>query len=181
MDLLCMLWVALITSQWTQTTALASVIAVGAALCALGLAALPRIMRRATHRWPRLRPLRHWGWQRTLPVFLLTLIAWLTKFGALVALAWLLFPLPLYAWASALVAGELSSISPVHGPAGLGSYEAAVLAGLSIFDSNWEHALGVALCVHLSLLVASIVTALALQTALTIPSLFRPSSVNRSA
>lgn len=180
MDLLCMLWVAAICSQWPQRAGLVIVLLSGAAASILLLSALPKLVRRLALRWPRLKPLERWGWQKTLPVFLLTLSAWLTKFGALVALACLLLPLPPHAWASALLAGELSSISPVHGPAGLGSYEAAVLAGLSLFYSDWEHALGVALCVHISLLLASIVTAILLQSTLTIPSLFRPSSVNRS-
>ncbi len=81
-----------------------------------------------------------------------TVVNWGCK---LLALIWLLgqfAPAPLYALTTGVVSGELTSVLPVHTPGGIGSYEAGVAAGLSLFGIHYEAALTGAVNVHLFVL-----------------------------
>ncbi|MGD8710543.1 MAG: lysylphosphatidylglycerol synthase transmembrane domain-containing protein [Ectothiorhodospiraceae bacterium] len=88
---------------------------------------------------------------------------WLIK---LAALAWALSALAGtgagLAWISATL-GDLSSVLPLHSWAGLGSYEAAVVAGLALGGLAPETALPAALSLHLLLLGTSLAAGLAAQ------------------
>ncbi|ASP40958.1 hypothetical protein CHH28_15725 [Bacterioplanes sanyensis] len=81
-----------------------------------------------------------------------TLLNWALK---LAVFAWLLsqfIPLPYHqAWIGA-TSGELSSVLPIHGVAGAGTYEAGVLAGLLPWGVDRIAALGAAVNLHLFVL-----------------------------
>jgi len=87
--------------------------------------------------------LRTWLW---------TLLNWLVKLGAF---AWLL---GLFAHISAapallgVIGGELTSVLPVHGIAGVGTYEAGIVAALLPTGMGGGEALAAAVNVHLFLL-----------------------------
>lgn len=64
------------------------------------------------------------------------------------------------AWAGAL-GGELAAVAPVQGPAGLGTYEAGVWAGLHLgTGSNLQAALPAALALHLCFLCCAVLAGL---------------------
>ena len=86
---------------------------------------------------------RAWVW---------TLINWLVKLGAF---AWVLrlfidigYPA---AWMGS-IAGDLTSVLPIHGVAGAGTYEAGVVAGLLPYGVSPQPALAAAVNLHLFLL-----------------------------
>jgi uncharacterized membrane protein YbhN (UPF0104 family) len=88
-----------------------------------------------------------------------SLLHWGSK---LAAYAWLLVRLgevPVPTATLAAVAGEATSVLPVHGFAGAGTYEAGVLAVLRPLGVPFEAAVQAAVNLHLFLLVASVVAA----------------------
>lgn len=92
--------------------------------------------------------LRSWAW---------TWGNWGVK---LLALAWVLaqfLPMPLSAAMVGAIAGDLTSVLPVHAPGGFGTYEAGVLAGLVPMGYPADAALPAAVNLHLFLLAASLV------------------------
>ena len=70
---------------------------------------------------------RAWGW---------TALNWLVKLGAFVWVLRLFIPISLPAAWMGAIAGDLTSVLPVHGVAGAGTYEAGVVAGLLPYQSN---------------------------------------------
>lgn len=91
---------------------------------------------------------RAWGW---------TFINWLVKLGAF---AWVLrlfidisYPA---AWMGS-IAGDLTSVLPIHGVAGAGTYEAGVVAGLLPYGVSPQPALAAAVNLHLFLLGTTLV------------------------
>ena len=94
-------------------------------------------------------PKSPWPFTRAL---LWTLLNWSLK---LAVFAWLLgqfLPIPYHqAWIGA-TSGELSSVLPIHGVAGAGTYEAGILAGLLPWGINRIEALGAAVNLHLFVL-----------------------------
>lgn len=94
---------------------------------------------------PQERPafFRAWGW---------TLVNWLVK---LAAFAWVLRLFINIDWPAAgmgALAGDLTSVLPIHGIAGAGTYEAGVVAGLLPFGVTATAALAAAVNLHLFLL-----------------------------
>ncbi len=86
---------------------------------------------------------RSWAW---------TVVNWSVK---LAVFAWLLGQFAALALPAALlgaIGGELSSVLPVHGVAGLGTYEAGVVAGLALWEVAAVDALTAAVNLHLFLL-----------------------------
>ncbi len=86
---------------------------------------------------------RSWAW---------TVVNWSVK---LAVFAWLLGQLSSLALPAALlgaIGGELSSVLPVHGIAGLGTYEAGVVAGLALWEVAAVDALAAAVNLHFFLL-----------------------------
>ena len=146
---------------------------------ALLWAALPWAGYRFHARWlPRLESLPPARWSRALVALARgmpadgrtfrsdcawTAAAWGLKLGVM---AWLLLelgaPTPDGALAGAL-GGELTSVLPIHGVAGAGTYEAGVVAGLSLASPGLPLAasLAAAVNVHLFLLGLSALAALA--------------------
>lgn len=86
---------------------------------------------------------RAWGW---------TFANWLVKLGAF---AWVLqwfIPLSYRAALFGAIAGDLTSVLPIHGVAGAGTYEAGVVAGLLPYGVSAQPALAAAVNLHLFLL-----------------------------
>lgn len=86
---------------------------------------------------------RAWAW---------TLINWLVK---LLAFAWVLRLFADIGWPAAgmgAIGGDLTSVLPVHGIAGAGTYEAGVVAGLLPYGVAADTALAAAVNLHLFLL-----------------------------
>lgn len=134
-----------------------AVVIVWLGLNLLVLSALPSLRKRLPAQWGL--PSTEMQLDGTAQALVLTLLAWVAKFSGLLLLANAVMPQPASVWASAVLGGELSSISPVHGPAGLGSYEAAFIAPATLSGLNWADALAVGVNLHLFLLFTSLVMA----------------------
>ena len=91
--------------------------------------------------------LKTWFW---------SLLNWLVK---LLAFAWLLALFARLTVAQALlgvIGGELTSVLPIHGVAGVGTYEAGIVAALLPLGIQAETAVGAAVNLHLFLLGATL-------------------------
>lgn len=86
---------------------------------------------------------RAWAW---------TFANWLLKLAVFVWVLGLFLEAPLAAAWLAVIAGDLTSVLPVHGVAGAGTYEAGVVAALLPFGVSGEAALAGAVNLHLFLL-----------------------------
>ena len=86
---------------------------------------------------------RAWGW---------TVLNWVVKLGAFVWVLRLFIPASLSAAWMGAIAGDLTSVLPVHGLAGAGTYEAGVVAGLVPYGVPVASALAAAVNLHLFLL-----------------------------
>jgi len=96
------------------------------------------------------------AWVLTLANWGLKLAAGATLLGAISQITW-----PV-AWAGAL-GGELAAIFPLQGPAGFGTYEAGVWAGVAALlaphDPTLGHVVGAALALHVCFLVCAVCAA----------------------
>ena len=90
---------------------------------------------------------RAWGW---------TVVNWVVKLGAFVWVLRLFTPITLPAAWMGAIAGDLTSVLPVHGVAGAGTYEAGVVAGLLPYGIAAKAALAAAVNLHLFLLGTSL-------------------------
>ncbi|MBX2808272.1 MAG: hypothetical protein KTR20_06515, partial [Cellvibrionaceae bacterium] len=95
-------------------------------------------------------------------LLLWTLCAWLCKLAAITLIVSALGPLDLLSAFAGALGGELSSILPVHGVAGAGSYEAAFLLGMSLLQSVSVDLVAVAVNVHLFIFISTSLVAVAL-------------------
>jgi len=93
-----------------------------------------------------------------LKTWIWTAVNWSVK---LLVFAWILRAFVPLSYPVALlgsITGELSSVLPIHGLAGAGTYEAGILAGLLPLGVELEAALGGAVNLHLFVLGASILS-----------------------
>lgn len=93
---------------------------------------------------------RAWMW---------TILNWMVK---LFVFAWILKSFVDISYTTALISsitGELSSVLPVHGLAGMGTYETGVLAGLIPMGTDLESALRGAVNLHLFVFSTSVLSA----------------------
>ncbi len=91
---------------------------------------------------------RAWAW---------TVITWVVKLGVF---AWVLSLFMDVSGAGALmgtIAGDLTSVLPIHGVAGMGTYEAGVVAGLLPYGVTAQNALPAAVNLHLFLLGSTLI------------------------
>lgn len=88
--------------------------------------------------------------------WLWTVAAWMVKVGVFVWLLLAFTGAPPAAAVLGAIGGELTSVLPVHGLAGLGSYEAGVVAGMAPFGVDLRTAVTGALNLHLFLLAVSL-------------------------
>lgn len=95
-----------------------------------------------------------------LGTWLWTVVNWSVK---LLVFAWILRAFTPLSYATALlgsITGELSSVLPIHGVAGAGTYEAGIMASLIPMGVEMEAALTGAVNLHLFVLGASILSGL---------------------
>jgi uncharacterized membrane protein YbhN (UPF0104 family) len=116
--------------------------------------------RRLPRRWrQRLAPARD-GLPRTATAYcrawLWTLVNWLTKLAVFAVILQLFAPMPVAAAFVGAIGGDLTSVLPVHGIAGAGTYEAGIVAGLLPFGVPAKAALAAAVNLHLFMLGMSL-------------------------
>jgi uncharacterized membrane protein YbhN (UPF0104 family) len=87
-----------------------------------------------------------------LRVYLWTLLTWLSKFVAFASLLLHFLPMPLWQAILGVMAAELSSVLPIHGVAGAGSYELAMAAALVPMGMPLTQVVAAAVNLHLFLL-----------------------------
>lgn len=90
---------------------------------------------------------RSWGW---------TVINWVVKLALFAWVLQLFVELPVSAAWLGAVAGDLTSVLPIHGLAGMGTYEAGVVAALLPYGIDAQSALRGAVNLHLFLLGATV-------------------------
>lgn len=95
----------------------------------------------------------HWG-----RIYSLTAIIWLCKLMALTLVMLVFIALPIQQAALAVITADLSSVLPIHGLGGSGTFEAAIVLALSPFDVSRQQVLLAAVNVHLYLLLLSVVS-----------------------
>ncbi len=93
-----------------------------------------------------------------LQLYALTALIWISKLAALTLVMLYFIPLPGAQALLAVVAADLSSVLPIHGLAGSGTYEVAMLAALAPFGLSTEAVLLAAVNVHLYLLLVSVLS-----------------------
>ncbi|AHK80233.1 membrane protein [Ectothiorhodospira haloalkaliphila] len=91
---------------------------------------------------------RAWGW---------TMGNWAVKLAVFVWVLALFLEAPAPALWLAVIAGDLTSVLPVHGVGGAGTYEAGVMAALLPFGVSAQDALAAAINLHLFLLGSTLV------------------------
>lgn len=162
LDLLVLAVIAAVALAWYWQQTVLATIAVVIASILLGVSACYGHIwrgRMAAARWSVLArlasglpetPAESWrsiGW---------TVLNWLVKLGVF---AWVLglfiTAAPAALWLGA-IAGDLTSVLPVHGVAGAGTYEAGVVAGLALFQVPVKVALAAAVNLHLFLLASTL-------------------------
>ncbi len=89
--------------------------------------------------------------------WLWTLINWAVKLGAFAWILMLFIDVPLAAAWSGAITGDITSVLPIHGLAGAGTYEAGVIAGLLPFDIPASAALQAAVNLHIFILGATLI------------------------
>ena len=130
--------------------------------CPLGLMALVLL---PAPWWLRMLKRRDW-WAKALrqvlhrratrAAWLLSLGNWCCKLLVVALLLGQLLPLALWSGLQAAIGGELASLLPLQGPAGLGTYEAGVWLGAGLSSASSLDVAGAALLVHVFCLVVSL-------------------------
>lgn len=92
--------------------------------------------------------------------YLMTWLNWVAKLGLLAWLIGVMTDMPLPHAFFAALGGELTSILPINPPAGLGSYEAGIVAGAALWQTPSTTLLTAAVNVHLLLLGSSLLAAM---------------------
>jgi len=95
--------------------------------------------------------LRSWFW---------TLLNWTIKLQIFAWILTLFIDVPFIVALVGAITGDLSSILPIHGLAGMGTFEMGVLAGLMLADITWQDALLAGFNLHLFILGTAILTGL---------------------
>ena len=86
-----------------------------------------------------------------------TLINWAVKLGVFAWVLLLFIDIPLAAaWIGAIM-GDVTTVLPIHGLAGAGTYEAGVVAGLMPFNVAAADALQAAVNLHVFVLASTLV------------------------
>lgn len=96
-----------------------------------------------------------------LKITLLTFLIWIFKLSAFVGLCWQLSNISVQQIILSVVAADLSSVLPIHGIAGTGTFEGAFVLSGKLFQESTELLLASAVQLHLYLLfMATVVCAL---------------------
>ena len=97
-----------------------------------------------------------------IEILILSLLAWSIKIFALTYLLLSLISASLESSFVAVIFGELTSILPIHGFAGTGTYEGGIIFGLNSFDKNIniDSMISASLLVHFTVLLYSLILAI---------------------
>ena len=92
----------------------------------------------------------------------MSLLAWFIKVFALTYLLLSLISVSLESSFVAVIFGELTSILPIHGFAGTGTYEGGIIFGLNYFDKNIniDSMISASVLVHFTVLLYSLILAI---------------------
>lgn len=148
-----------------HTLLLAAALVGGLVLTTIAILCHRGLMQQATWWQKLLRPLQDTAPNsQKLGFFLLfwTALAWLCKLTALALIVTDVTQLNLIPALAGTLGGELSSILPIHGIAGAGSYEGAFLLGLSLAESPSASLVAVAITVHLFVFITTSLVAILL-------------------
>lgn len=99
-------------------------------------------------------PENYTGLLRTL------LITWLNWSIKIVVFAWILISfadLELVQAITGAMGGELSSVLPIHAPAGVGTYEAGVVAGAALTGSELDSTVAAAVNLHILIILGTLI------------------------
>ena len=88
----------------------------------------------------------------------LTMLVWLVKLSALVAITLSFLPLPFFTGSIAVIVADLSSVLPIHGLAGSGTYEGAMWIALAPFEVAFDSVIKVAVNVHIYILATTLLS-----------------------
>jgi hypothetical protein len=86
-----------------------------------------------------------------------TLINWTVKLGVFAWVLTLFIDIPVAAAWTGAITGDLTSVLPIHGLAGAGTYEAGVIAGLIPYNVEASAALQAAINLHVFVLASTII------------------------
>ena len=95
-------------------------------------------------------------WQAFLHAWTWTWLNWVIKLGVFAWIVLLFLNISIAPAVVGAIAGDLTSVLPIHGVAGAGTYEAGVMAGLTPFHIPPKQALQAAVNLHLFVLVTSL-------------------------
>lgn len=100
------------------------------------------------------------SWMELSLLMALTVACWISKLGALALFVTSIQPMPVIIALSGVLGAELSSILPVHGVAGTGSYEAAFVAAVYPHGVRDPSVIANAVNVHIFVLASTSLLAL---------------------
>ena len=95
----------------------------------------------------------------TLELYAYTVLVWLGKLSALALIVLSFLDIPFYQGLVAVISADLSSVLPIHGLAGSGTFESAILIALTPFQLEKKEILSAAINVHLYVLFSSCIGA----------------------
>lgn len=88
------------------------------------------------------------------------LLTWLNWSIKILVFAWILISFADLQFVQAVtgaMGGELSSVLPIHAPAGVGTYEAGVVAGAALTGSNLDSSIAAAVNLHILVILGTLV------------------------
>lgn len=132
----------------------------GASLTCLLPEKIKSLLNKVEHLWPK----DHKLLKRT---YLMTLLIWIVKLVALILILMSFLSIDFLNGSLAVILADISGVLPIHGLAGSGTYEAAMLAALYPMGFETIEAVKAAINVHIYLLGASL---LSVPIALLLPS-----------
>lgn len=124
------------------------------------------LLNKVEHLWPK-------DYRLLGKTYLMTLLIWIVKLVALILILMSFLNIDFFNGALAVILADISGVLPIHGLAGSGTYEAAMLAALYPMGFETIEAVKAAINVHIYLLGASL---LSVPIALLLPSPSRKTS-----
>lgn len=127
---------------------------------------IKNLLNKVEHLWPK-------DYRLLGKTYLITLLIWIVKLVALILILMSFLNIDFFNGALAVILADISGVLPIHGLAGSGTYEAAMLAALYPMGFETIEAVKAAINVHIYLLGASL---LSVPIALLLPSPSRKTS-----
>jgi glycosyltransferase 2 family protein len=132
----------------------------GESLISLFPEKIKNLLNKVEHLWPK-------DYRLLGQTYLMTLLIWIVKLVALILILMSFLNIDFFNGALAVILADISGVLPIHGLAGSGTYEAAMLAALYPMGFETIVAVKAAINVHIYLLGASL---LSVPIALLLPS-----------